>query len=123
MAPSEGKEVVPEAGYPLANLLTKNDINKNHMSLITRFIKAAVLATWLYSLLFWAYVSARIIFTTTVTVYPSDPIINAWPHFTFLNMGIFMFMLSFLSLIVYLTVWGRSKDKVCEQRSVSQWKK
>jgi hypothetical protein len=93
------------------------------MSLITRFLKATVLATWLYSLLFWAYVSARIIFTTTVTVYPSDPIIDAIPHFTFLNMGIFMFLLSFFSLIVYLTIWGRSKDQACQQGTVSQWKK
>jgi hypothetical protein len=82
------------------------------MTLRSRFIKATVLATWIYSLLFWVYISARIIFTTTVTVYPSDAFIDRWPHLTFLNVGISMFLLSFLCMIIYFTVWGRPRDMV-----------
>jgi hypothetical protein len=79
------------------------------MSLTSRFLKAVVLSTWLYSLLLWAYICIRIVFTTSEVVYPSNQFIDNVPGLTFLNLGISSFLLSFICLIIYLTFWGKAR--------------
>ena len=79
------------------------------MSLTSRFLKAVVISIWLYSLLFWAYICIRIVFTTSEVVYASNLFIDTIPGLTFLNLGISSFLLSFICLIIYLTVWGKPK--------------
>lgn len=68
------------------------------------FLKGLVLATWLYSLLLWVYIVMRIVFSN---VHMSSVFIDGIPNITFLNLGIFSFCLSFASLIIFVTFWGR----------------
>ncbi len=81
------------------------------MKLLSRFLRAVVLSTCLYSLLFWAYLCFRVVFTWSEVVYWSNPFIDALPMFTFLYMGIMSFCLSFVCLIIYLTFWGKFRTK------------
>ena len=76
---------------------------------MSRFQKAVVISIWLYSLLFWAYICIKIVFTTSEVVYFSNLFIDTIPGLTFLNLGISSFLLSFICLIIYLTVWGKPK--------------
>lgn len=78
--------------------------------MLSRFLRAVVISTCIYSLLFWAYLCFRVVFTWSEVVYWSNPFIDAYPMFTFLNLGIISFSLSFASLIIYLTFWGRFKS-------------
>jgi hypothetical protein len=68
-----------------------------------RAIRAIVLSTWLYSLLLWLYVVVRI---TVNRVYMYNRFISSVPFFTFFSVGIISFALSFICLVVYLTMWG-----------------
>lgn len=79
------------------------------MKMLSRFLRAVVISTCIYSLLFWAYLCFRVVFTWSEVVYWTNPFIDAYPMFTFLNLGIMSFCLSFVSLIIYLTFWGRFK--------------
>ncbi len=76
------------------------------MAAASRFVRALVLSTWLYSLLLWLYITARIVLSQ---VDMSAPFIEGIPRITFLNLGIFAFVLSFLCLLIYLSVWGFSR--------------
>ena len=69
--------------------------------------RAVVLSTWLYSLLLWLYIVARIIISR-VSVYSRflDPV----PFFTFITLGIISFAVSFICLIVYLAIWGFTEN-------------
>ena len=66
-------------------------------------LRAITVSTWLYSLLFWLYVVVRI---TINRVNPTSRFIPSVPFFTFINIGILTFVLSFICLIVYLSIWG-----------------
>ncbi|NLT38491.1 MAG: hypothetical protein GXX95_10100 [Methanomassiliicoccus sp.] len=48
-------------------------------------------------------------FTTSEVVYPCDQFIDSIPGFTFLNLGISSFLLSFICLIIHMTFWGGNK--------------
>ena len=77
-------------------------------------LKAITLSTWLYSLLFWLYIVARI---TINRVNPTSRFIPSVPFFTFMNLGVSTFILSFVCLIVYLSVWGfRDEDQRRQQQ-------
>ena len=72
-------------------------------------LRAIILSFWLYSLLFWLYIVARIIINR---VNPASRFIPLVPFFTFMNLGVSTFILSFVCLIVYLSVWGfRDEDQ------------
>jgi hypothetical protein len=76
-------------------------------------LRALMLSTWLYSLLLWVYIVARI---TINRVNPTSRFIPSVPFFTFINLGIISFVLSFICLIVYLSIWGfRDKDQLHKQ--------
>ena len=68
-----------------------------------RFWKVLTLSVCLYSLLFWLYLVLRIIINH---INPFDRFIGFVPFFTFFNLGIFTFLLSFVSCVIYLTYWG-----------------
>jgi hypothetical protein len=68
-----------------------------------RVIKAFLLTTWLYSLLLWLYIVARI---TTKGDLLFDRFIESIPYLTFYTLGMISFALSFISLFIYLAVWG-----------------
>ena len=72
-------------------------------------LRAIILSFWLYSLLFWLYIVARIVINR---VNPTSRFIPSVPFFTFMNLGVSTFILSFVCLIVYLSVWGfRDEDQ------------
>lgn len=74
--------------------------------------RAIVLSTWLYSLLFWLYVVARI---TINNIDPNDRFISRVPYITFFTVGVLSFALSFICLVVYLTNWEFGGDKTIEK--------
>ena len=66
-------------------------------------IKAVALALWIHSILFWGYISARIVSTVAQ---PADYFIDAFPSFlgielTFLNLGIMSFLAGLFFFIIY----------------------
>jgi hypothetical protein len=65
--------------------------------------RAVVLSTWLYSLLFWLYVVARI---TLNNIDPNERFLSRVPYITFFTVGVLSFALSFICLVAYLTMWG-----------------
>lgn len=69
--------------------------------------RALVFSTWLYSLLFWLYVVARI---TLNNIDPNVRFLNRLPYITFFHVGLFTFILSFACLVIYLTNWGFRKN-------------
>lgn len=71
----------------------------------SRFLRALVLSIWAYSFLFWAYVCFRL---TIGQVIPFDPFIEGVPFFSFYITGIITFVISFLSMVIYMSVWGFS---------------
>jgi hypothetical protein len=68
-----------------------------------RVTKALVFTTWLYSLLLWLYLVARIILNK-VNVFAN--VIYFVPYLSFWILGAISFTLSFTCLFVYLAVWG-----------------
>ena len=63
-------------------------------------------ALTVFSMLFWAYISARLVFSGP-KVQPAHYFIDAFPSFlgielTFLTMGIITFVLGFIFFLVYL---------------------
>lgn len=68
----------------------------------SRFFRAFLLVTWLYSLLLWLYVAVRII---TYDYIVFDPFVYALPWLSFGTVGAVSFIFSALSLLIYLTLW------------------
>ena len=66
---------------------------------LTRFWGAFALAVSVYSLLFWFYIVLRVV-VDHVGLY--NRFIDSVPFFTFFNLGIFTFLLSFAALVAYL---------------------
>jgi hypothetical protein len=73
------------------------------MSLIIRFLKAAVGTTWLFSLLMWFYIVLRMVFNGVDVHYP---FIDRFPAFSIELVGAVAFGLAFLSMLTYLSLWG-----------------
>ena len=67
-----------------------------------KVLRALVLSTWFYSLLLWFYIVVRI---TINGVELNSRFIDAVPYFTFFRLGMISFILSFICLFTYLTLW------------------
>ncbi|MBI0583788.1 MAG: hypothetical protein ISF22_06115 [Methanomassiliicoccus sp.] len=74
----------------------------------SRFLRAAVLTTWAYSLLVWLYVAARIVTNDHIVF---DPFIWAFPTISFGELGAFSFVLSAACMFIYLYFWGFARDR------------
>ena len=72
------------------------------------FAKALILSVWLYSLLLWFYIVLRIVFNNVPMF---NRFIGSLPFLTFYSLGVISFALSFVSLTIYLTVWGTGAHK------------
>src|SRR6058998_2415218 len=68
----------------------------------SRFFRSLVLTTWVFSVLLWLYIVARII-VNQVDVHM--PFVDSVPSLSFSAMGAFAFGLSFLSMFIYLWPW------------------
>ncbi len=71
----------------------------------SRFLRSLVLTTFLFSFLLWLYVVLRIV-VNGVDVH--WPFVDSVPSISVSAVGAFSFGLSFLTLFVYLWLWGRS---------------
>ncbi len=69
----------------------------------SRFLRALVLTTSVFSFLLWLYIVLRIVFNHVDM--GADFIYGMRP--TFWELGAFSFAVSFLSTFVYLWLWGR----------------
>lgn len=70
----------------------------------SRFLRALVLTTALFSFAAWIYVVLRVVVNN---IDPPRPFLNGVPSVSFLAVGAFAFGLSALSTFVYLWLWGR----------------
>src|SRR5213594_4329594 len=84
-----------------------------HLLRSSRFFRSLVLTTWVFSVLLWLYIVARII-VNQVDVHM--PFVDSVPSLSFSAMGAFAFGLSFLSMFIYLWLWGRF-----DRRSPPPW--
>lgn len=73
----------------------------------SRFLRALLLVTWLYSLLLWLYVAARII---TYDYIVFDPFVYVIPWLSFGMVGAGSFLFSALCLLIYLSLWWPLRD-------------
>lgn len=69
------------------------------------FLRSLVLSTWVYSTLFWLYILVRII-VNGVDVH--WPFVDSIQFISISAIGAFAFGLSFLSMFLYLALWGKS---------------
>jgi hypothetical protein len=74
------------------------------ISMASRFLRALVFSTWIYSLMLWLYIVARIVISGVDVHWP---FVDSIQFISISEMGIFTFGLSFLSMIVYFTYWGK----------------
>jgi hypothetical protein len=74
----------------------------------SRFLRAIVLTTWLYSFLLWLYIAARIV---TYDYIVFDPFVYAIPWLSFGALGAFSFLLSAAAMFTYFYVWGFSRER------------
>ncbi len=65
--------------------------------------RALVATTWLFSMLLWLFVVARIV-VDGVNVY--WPFIDRFPLISISEVGVAAFILSFVCMFTYLTLWG-----------------
>jgi hypothetical protein len=70
----------------------------------SQFLRSLVLSTWVFSMLLWLYIVARII-VNGVDVH--TPFVDSVPSVSFSALGAFAFGLSFLTMFFYLWIWGR----------------
>jgi hypothetical protein len=70
----------------------------------SQFLRSLVLTTWVFGMLLWLYIVARII-VNGVDVH--TPFVDSVPAVSFSALGVFAFGLSFFSMFVYLWIWGR----------------
>ncbi|HLE54158.1 MAG TPA: hypothetical protein VI999_02800 [Thermoplasmata archaeon] len=69
----------------------------------SRLFRSLVLTTWVFSFLLWLYIVARIL-VDDVDVH--TPFLDSVPSVSFSALGVFSFGVSFLSMFVYLWLWG-----------------
>jgi hypothetical protein len=70
-----------------------------------RFLRALMLIVWLYGLLVWIYVAARIVVNDNILF---DPFLDTIPWLSFMEVAAFSFFISAASLFAYLYFWGFS---------------
>ena len=70
----------------------------------SRFLRALVLTTGVFSFLLWLYIVLRIVVNN---IDPPEPFLPGMRSPSFLTVGAFAFGLSFLSLLAYLWLWGK----------------
>jgi hypothetical protein len=70
----------------------------------SRFPRALVLTTAVYSMLLWLYVVGRLVFSGVDVTYP---FLDSVPGISIAAVGIAAFVVSFACTLVYLTLWGR----------------
>ena len=70
----------------------------------SRLFRSLVLTTCVFSFLAWLYVATRIIVNG---IDPPDPFLNSVPGVSFSAVGIFAFGVGFISMFLYLWLWGR----------------
>jgi len=70
----------------------------------SRFFRALVLSAWLYSLMLWLYIVARILISGADVHYP---FVDSIPSISISAMGVASFLLSFVSMAVYFTLWWK----------------
>jgi hypothetical protein len=70
----------------------------------SQLFRSLVLTTWFFSLLLWLYVVARIVVDD---VDAHEPFVDNVRSVSFQAVGAFAFVLSFLSMFLYLWLWGR----------------
>jgi hypothetical protein len=71
--------------------------------MLTRFLRALVLTTGVYSLLLWLYVVGRLVFAGVDITYP---FLDSVPGISIALVGVVSFVVSFLCALLYLTIWG-----------------
>ena len=81
---------------------------------LSRFTRALMWATSVYSLLLWAYIVLRIVFSR-IDVH--DPFIDGIP-ISFWVLGLIAFVVSFSSTVIYLSLWGFSKNPWVEETKI-----
>jgi hypothetical protein len=74
------------------------------ISMTTRFLRALVFCTWIYSFILWLYIVARIIISGVDVHWP---FVDSIQSISISEMGIITFGLSFLSMAIYFTYWGK----------------
>ncbi len=84
-------------------------------SLASRFVRASLLTTGLYSLLLFGYVTARVMLDQVPI---NDPFIDVLlPWFTFLRLAVGALALGFFSVLAYLAFFWASDRKSAVERS------
>lgn len=73
---------------------------------MSRFLRALLLATCIYSFLMWIYTIARIIVSN---IDPWELFISYIP-IPFYIVGIISFVVSFICMVLYLYYWGFSRN-------------
>jgi len=76
------------------------------------YLRSFVLTTALFSILAWLYVVLRIVING---VDMSTPFIDAFPILNIWQTGAVAFVLAFLSVLVYLSLWGNF-DHTCARK-------
>jgi hypothetical protein len=70
----------------------------------SRFLKALFFSTWLYSLMLWLYIVARVVISGVDVHYP---FVDSIQSISISEMGAASFLLSFVCLVIYMTFWGK----------------
>ncbi len=70
----------------------------------SRFLRALFFCTWLYSLMLWLYIVARVVISGVDVHYP---FVDSIPSISISEMGVASFLLSFVCLVIYMTFWGK----------------
>ena len=74
------------------------------VNLFSRFLRALVLTTGMFSLFLWMYVAGRLIFAGVDVNYP---FLDRVPGISIAVVGAGSFMLSFVCILTYLTLWWK----------------
>jgi hypothetical protein len=70
----------------------------------SRILRALVFSTWLYSLMLWLYIVARVVISGVDVHYP---FLDSIPSISISALGAASFLASFISMAIYFTFWGR----------------
>ena len=70
----------------------------------SRFLRAVVLSAWLYSLMLWLYIVARILISGADVHYP---FVDSIPSISISAMGVASFLISFICMAIYFTYWWK----------------
>jgi len=74
----------------------------------SRLFRSLVLTTGIFSFLLWVYTSLRVIVDG---IDPPEPFLPGFRSLSFLAVGVLSFGVAFLSMFVYLWLWGRFGER------------